>query len=70
MAAHEHPARAARAPRKTVPELVELQDRLSERFQTRVKVALGRSKGAVTIEFADLDDLDRIIQQLDIPPSE
>jgi acetolactate synthase-1/2/3 large subunit len=43
------------------PGLTELADRLSERLETRVKVELGRAKGKVTIEFASLDDLRRIV---------
>lgn len=43
------------------PALVELAERLSDRFDTRVKVDLGRSKGKITIEFATVDDLERIV---------
>jgi len=56
--------RAARA-RPTAPGLAELADRLSDRLETRVKVELGRSKGKVTIEFASLDDLRRIVDIMD-----
>ena len=38
-----------------------LADRLSDRFETRVKVDLGRSKGRIVVEFASLDDLERIV---------
>ncbi|WP_420812345.1 ParB/RepB/Spo0J family partition protein [Nocardioides gilvus] len=53
-----------RAPKRrapTAPGLVEIADRLSDRFETRVKVDLGRSKGKITVEFASLDDLQRIM---------
>jgi ParB family chromosome partitioning protein len=43
------------------PALADLADRLSDRFDTRVKVDLGRSKGKITIEFATVDDLERIV---------
>jgi ParB family chromosome partitioning protein len=43
------------------PGLTELAGRLSDRFDTRVKVDLGRRKGKITIEFATIDDLDRIV---------
>ena len=61
--------------RRPVPQgLAELADRLSDRFETRVKVDMGRAKGKVTIEFATLDDLHRIVglieQQQAGPPSE
>ncbi|GAB4087279.1 hypothetical protein GCM10028784_39090 [Myceligenerans cantabricum] len=39
----------------------ELATRLSDRFETRVKVALGKSKGRMTIEFSDVGDLNRIL---------
>jgi ParB family chromosome partitioning protein len=52
--------RAARA-KPVAPGLAELAERLSERLETRVKVELGRAKGKVTIEFASLDDLRRIV---------
>lgn len=52
--------------RRPVPQgLVELADRLSDRFETRVKVDLGRSKGKVTIEFGSLDDLQRIVGMIE-----
>ncbi|MFC8730953.1 ParB/RepB/Spo0J family partition protein [Luteimicrobium sp. NPDC057192] len=38
-----------------------LASRLSDRFETRVKVDLGKSKGRVTIEFASVEDLNRIL---------
>ena len=51
--------------RRPVPQgLVELADRLSDRFETRVKVDMGRSKGKVTIEFGSVDDLHRIVGML------
>ncbi|WP_163512659.1 ParB/RepB/Spo0J family partition protein [Fodinicola acaciae] len=42
------------------PALNELADRLSDQFDTRVKIDLGRRKGKITIEFASVDDLERI----------
>ena len=39
----------------------ELADKLSDRFDTRVRVELGRRKGRITVEFASIDDLERII---------
>jgi ParB family transcriptional regulator, chromosome partitioning protein len=47
------------------PGLVDLADRLSDRFETRVKVDLGRSKGKITVEFGSLDDLQRIVDIMD-----
>jgi ParB family chromosome partitioning protein len=43
------------------PALSDLADRLSDRFDTRVRVDIGRRKGRITIEFATVDDLERIV---------
>ena len=58
------PKRVAR-PKPVAPGLAEISDRLGDRLETRVKVDLGRSKGKVTIEFATLDDLRRIVDVID-----
>ena len=47
--------------RPVAPKLAVLADRLSDRFETRVKVDLGRSRGRIVVEFASLDDLERIV---------
>ena len=54
-----------RSSRPSAPGLSELGDRLSDRLDTRVKVALGRSKGRISIEFASLADLERIVSVID-----
>jgi ParB family chromosome partitioning protein len=41
--------------------LDELAATLSDHFETRVRVELGRSRGKITIEFASIEDLDRIV---------
>lgn len=40
--------------------LVELEQVLGDYFETRVQVAAARGRGRITIEFADLEDLERI----------
>jgi ParB family chromosome partitioning protein len=58
------PAKAARARRAKAPDppqLRELADRLSDAFDTRVKVEMGRGKGKIVVEFASPDDLKRIV---------
>lgn len=62
---HGGALRTARRSKPTAPGLADLADRLSDRLETRVKVDLGRSKGKVTIEFASLDDLRRIVDIMD-----
>lgn len=47
------------------PRLAEMAARLSEHFDTRVKVDLGRTKGKIQIEFASVDDLERIIRLIE-----
>ena len=47
------------------PGLADLADRLSDRLETRVKVDLGKAKGKITVEFASLDDLRRIVDIMD-----
>ena len=54
-------APANRRPKPHAPALTDLAERLSDRFDTRVKVDIGRSKGKITIEFATVDDLERIV---------
>ncbi|MDH2412803.1 ParB/RepB/Spo0J family partition protein [Nocardioides sp. CER19] len=58
------PQRTVRA-KPVAPGLAEISDRLGDRLETRVKVDLGRAKGKVTIEFATLDDLRRIVEIID-----
>jgi ParB family chromosome partitioning protein len=51
--------------RPQAPGLTELADRLSDRFETRVRVDMGKSKGKITVDFATLEDLQRIIDVMD-----
>ena len=66
-------ATAATAPVSTRPALrppglLELEELLSSFLDTRVKVAMGAKRGKVTIEFATLDDLERIYRRVTEPP--
>ena len=47
------------------PGLSDIAERLSDRFETRVKVDLGKSKGRITVEFGSLQDLQRIVDVMD-----
>jgi ParB family chromosome partitioning protein len=64
-AGEDEAAPRVRAPRASAPGLSDLGDRLSDRLDTRVKVDLGRSKGKISIEFASLSDLERIVAIID-----
>jgi ParB family chromosome partitioning protein len=63
----DSPSKTQRKPpanRPVAPALRVLANRLSDRFETRVKVELGRSKGKITVEFATIDDLERIVKAM------
>jgi ParB family transcriptional regulator, chromosome partitioning protein len=52
------------APRRKpiqMPGLQDVAERLSNAFDTRVTVSLGKRKGKIVVEFASVDDLQRII---------
>jgi ParB family transcriptional regulator, chromosome partitioning protein len=49
------------ARRITAPAATELAGKLSDLFDTRVRVDIGRRKGRITVEFASIDDLERIV---------
>jgi ParB family transcriptional regulator, chromosome partitioning protein len=57
------PARSGAKP-PTAPGLRHLADRLSDLFETRVKVELGQRKGKIVVEFATIDDLERIVKAM------
>ncbi len=53
------------SPTKTPsPILKEVSDQLEGALDTRVSVELGKEKGKITIEFADLEDLQRITKAI------
>lgn len=51
------------------PQLDDLAARLSDRFDTRVNIALGQRKGKLTVEFASVEDLNRIVDLLGVDRS-
>ncbi|MFG2814590.1 ParB/RepB/Spo0J family partition protein [Streptomyces sp. NPDC048410] len=57
-------AKGPRAGALVSPALSGLATRLSDRFETRVKVDLGQKKGKITVEFASVEDLERILGTL------
>jgi len=58
--------RSTRAPaRMRPPGLLQLEELLGDHLETRVKIRLGGGgKGALTVEFAGLDDLERIYKRM------
>jgi ParB family chromosome partitioning protein len=60
--------RQRRQSRIVAPKAKDLADRLSDHFETRVKVELGRTKGKIVIEFATVDDLERIVGLIEKQP--
>ncbi|MEU6550653.1 ParB/RepB/Spo0J family partition protein [Streptomyces sp. NPDC046915] len=57
-------SKGPRAGARVSPALTDLATRLSDRFETRVKVDLGQKKGKITVEFASMEDLERILGTL------
>lgn len=55
------PRRAARRPSTAPRELTAAAARLSDHFDTRVKVESTRTKGRIVVEFATVADLERIL---------
>ena len=55
-----------RAPRAGTrrPQLDDLAADLSDRLETRVRIALGQRKGRLTVEFASVEDLNRILDAM------
>ena len=69
LAIADGPAKKAAPTRRAkvhAPALNDLAERLSDRFDTRVKVDIGRNKGKITIEFATVDDLERIVGMIGV----
>jgi ParB family chromosome partitioning protein len=62
MAVAESPTTARRSARKiSAPGVEDLAGRLSDVFETKVKVQIGRAKGRIVVEFGSVDDLQRIV---------
>jgi len=57
-------ARRAPRPGGRRPQLDDLAADLSDRLETRVRIALGQRKGRLTVEFASVEDLNRILDAM------
>jgi ParB family transcriptional regulator, chromosome partitioning protein len=63
--ANRDAAGAPSAPRRKpihMPGLQDVAERLSTAFDTRVTVSLGKRKGKIVVEFASVEDLQRIVE--------
>jgi len=67
-----HPRRKKRhdPPALREPGLLELEQLLGEHLSTTVSVTMTGKRGKVTIEFADLEDLERIYNVMTEPPTD
>ncbi len=63
--AEPKPARKAAQPQKHHERLDYIADAFADKLDTNVKIQLGSRKGKMTIEFASVEDLNRIISVLD-----
>jgi ParB family transcriptional regulator, chromosome partitioning protein len=61
MAVAEEPTTRRRTRKISAPGVEELGTRLSDMFETKVKIQIGRAKGRIVVEFGSVDDLQRII---------
>lgn len=58
-------ATARKLPALKAPGLKELSDRLGDKLDTRVSITMGKAKGKVIIEFSTLEDLRRIVDEIE-----
>ncbi|MBM9838282.1 ParB/RepB/Spo0J family partition protein [Rhodococcus hoagii] len=67
LANREGPSPTPPVKRKPIqmPGLQDVAERLSNSFDTRVTVSLGKRKGRITVEFGSVDDLERIVKMME-----
>ncbi|WP_422117694.1 ParB/RepB/Spo0J family partition protein [Brachybacterium sp. UNK5269] len=46
------------------PHVVDLTSRLSNRLETQVRIDIGKRKGRITLEFTNLEDLERLVESM------
>ena len=66
--AEAKPALRKPRPGNRRPQLDDLAARLGDHFDTRVTISLGQRKGKITIEFASVEDLHRIVGVVGVNP--
>lgn len=62
----EKPARRRPRAGGRHPQLDELAANISDRLETRVGITLGKARGKVTIDFASVEDLNRILDAMNL----
>ncbi len=65
----EKPARRRPRAGSRHPQLDDIAAGLSDRLETRVGITLGKSRGKVTIDFASVEDLNRILDAMNLRSS-
>lgn len=65
MGPEKQPEPQQKKPTIDAPHVDDVAVRLSERLDTRVNVNLGKTKGKIVVEFATIDDLERIVHRID-----
>lgn len=60
----------SRATTKVAPEFLAVAERLGDRLDTKVNISVGKRKGKLSVEFANQEDLDRILGLLGISNEE
>lgn len=60
----------SRATSKVSPEFLAVAERLGDRLDTKVNITVGKRKGKLSVEFANQEDLDRILNLLGIADGE
>lgn len=60
----------SRATTKVSPEFIAVAERLGDRLDTKVNISVGKRKGKLSVEFANQEDLDRILGLLGISGEE
>ncbi|MEN2741423.1 ParB/RepB/Spo0J family partition protein [Microbacterium sp. X-17] len=61
------PVRTKASPGKHRGHLDEVAERLGDRLNTRVKISLGARKGQIVVDFATIQDLNRILDEIGQP---
>ncbi|MCF2586415.1 ParB/RepB/Spo0J family partition protein [Brevibacterium sp. UCMA 11752] len=56
----------SRATTRVDPQFIEVAERLGDRLDTKVNITVGKKKGKLSVEFANQDDLDRILSLLGV----